>query len=121
MSTSSVTVEPGLIVVRLSGPPSEANARVMLASLKAQSSENKIDCALFEVDVSGGLDPTRIMGIVKDLPALGFPPTFKFGIVLLGEGGRGAVEFAETAAVNRGWQVKIFPDSAGARHWLSAR
>jgi len=51
MSTSSVTVEPGLIVVRLSGPPSEANARVMLASLKAQSSENKIDCALFEVDV----------------------------------------------------------------------
>jgi hypothetical protein len=120
MSTFNVTLERGFVVVRMYGPPSELNSRGMLAALHAEIAKTKVGGALFEIDVTGGLDYFQILEIVKDLPKLGFEPSFKFGILLISEAARNAVAFAETAALNRGWKVKTFTDPANARHWLAS-
>jgi hypothetical protein len=120
MSTFNITVERGFVVVRMYGPPSEQNARAMLAVLHAEIAKTNVGGALFEIDVTGGLDNFQILEIVKDLPRLGFKPSFKFGILLIAEEARNAVAFAETAALNRGWKVKIFTDPTSARNWLAS-
>ena len=107
--------------VRLSGAPTEADARRMLVELRRSSIEAKVDCALFELQVAFGLDPVTVFALVRDLMSIGFPVTYRFALLLLDEAAAESAQFGETAALNRGWQVRVFRERQPAIAWLEAR
>ena len=109
------------MAVRISGAPTEADARRMLVELRRHSVEAKVDGALLELQVAFGLDPVAIFALVRDLVSIGFPVTYRFALLLLDEAAADCAHFGETAAVNRGWQVKVFRERTSAIAWLQER
>ena len=114
----SIAPDGRRLLVRLSGAPSEAEVRRMLAEVLAAARATDAQGALVEVRVAFGLDSVSVLALVNDLPALGFPPAFKFAVLLLDDAARDSAQFAETAAANRGRAVRAFSDRAAALAWL---
>ena len=107
--------------VRVSGAPSEADARRMLVEMCRRSVEANVDAALLELRLAYGLDPVAVFGLVRELASIGFPPTYRFALLLLDEAAAESAQFGETAALNRGWQVKLFRQREPALAWLEGR
>ena len=110
--------EDGRLVVRLTGAPSEGEIRSML---KAMLEHGTVSRALIEVRVAFGLDPVSVLSLVNALGPMGFPPDYRFAVLLVDDAARDAAVFAETAAANRGRAIKVFKARDQALAWLAER
>jgi hypothetical protein len=102
--------------VTLSGVPSIPEVLSMLRDLLQR--RHGLKAALVEVKVAMGLDFVGTQFLVEELPRLGFPPDFKFAVLLLDEQARRAADFAQEVAENRGIPIQVFSDRDAALAWL---
>ena len=70
--------------------------------------------------MTGGHDLFDLMELIANFEARGVPHTFKEAVLMRGQLNRREIEFYETAALNRGFNVRIFEDEAAALAWLGA-
>jgi hypothetical protein len=108
---------PGYLEVKLFGVPTLPAVQGMLREVLAQRGELK--AALLEVKVAHGLDFFSIQRLVEDLPRLGFPPDFRFAVLLLDEQARRSADFAQELAENRGVAIQVFSARDDALRWLA--
>ena len=106
------------VSVQISGIATESEKRQMLATLAHESRSTGLAHALLLC--SSPLDSVSVLALVNDLRALGFPANYKFALLVSDEKTRETAEFAETAAANRGWQLKSFTDRSQALAWLDS-
>ena len=104
--------------VALSGVPSIPEVLAMLREMLEQ--RNGLKAALIEVKVAMGLDFVGTQFLVEEVPRLGFPPDFRFAVLLLDEQARRSAEFAQDVAENRGVGVQVFSARDAALRWLAA-
>jgi Fe2+ transport system protein FeoA len=117
----TISAEAYYLVVRVTGAPSEREARQMLLEMGQRSGAAGLKGALLEVKVAFGLDPVSLFSLVQGLLALGFPSDYRFAILLLDDVASESAHFAETAASNRGWKVRVFRERKAAVEWLAPR
>jgi hypothetical protein len=113
----SVRAEPGYLLVRMTGTPSEQEIRAMLRDLTAHSAGTQ--GALFELKVDFGLNLTSTKDLVSGLPSLGFPAGYRLALLLLDDAAARSAEFAEDVAFNRGIGLRVFRDREQAIGWAS--
>jgi hypothetical protein len=104
--------------VKLSGVPAVPDVRAMLQEVLRQ--RNELKGALLEVKVAIGLDFVAIRQLFDESQALGFPPDFKFAVLLLDEQARRSADFAQDVAQRRGVGVRVFSAREEALRWLQA-
>jgi hypothetical protein len=104
--------------VALSGVPSVPEVQAMLREVLER--RNGLKAALIEVKVAMGLDFVATRQLVEDLPRLGYPPEFRFALLLLDEQARRSAEYAQDVAENRGVAVQVFYERRRALEWLLA-
>ena len=104
--------------VMLSGMPSIPEVLAMLREVLEQ--RNGLKAALVEVKVAMGLDFVGTQFLVEELPRLGFPPDFRFAVLLLDEQARRSADFAQDVAENRGIAFRVFSGRDAALQWLRA-
>lgn len=104
--------------VALSGVPSVPESLAMLREVLER--RDGLKAALIEVKVAMGLDFVGTQFLVEELPRLGFPPDFKFAVLLLDERARRSADFAQDVAENRGVGVRVFSGRDAALKWLLA-
>ncbi|HEY6821884.1 MAG TPA: hypothetical protein VI321_07670 [Burkholderiales bacterium] len=112
----AISLDAKRVMVRISGTATESEKRQMLAALVQESTKAGLTHALLLC--SSPLDSVSILALMNDLGAIGFPANYKFAVLVSDEKTRETADFAETAAVNRGWQLKSFTDRAQAIAWL---
>lgn len=106
------------LLVRVAGRSTESDKRHMLSEVARQSKDAGLASVLLEC--SSGLDPASTLSLVNDLQALGFPNNTKIAVLAANDEARETAEFAETAALNRGWRVQSFTERRVAMAWLDA-
>ena len=104
--------------VKLSGVPTVPDVRAMLYDMLRQ--RKGLKAALLEVKVAVGLDFVGTRALLDESPDFGFPPDFKFAVLLLDEQARRAAEFAQEVAENRGVPVRVFSSRDEALRWLQS-
>jgi hypothetical protein len=104
--------------VALSGMPSFPEAVSMLREVLER--RNGLNAALVEVKVAAGLDFVATEQLVEELQRLGYPPDFRFALLLLDEQARRSAEYAQDVAENRGVAVQVFYERGRALEWLLA-
>ena len=70
--------------------------------------------------MTGGHDLFDLMELIAKFEARCVPHTFNEALLMHGQLNRREIEFYETAALNRGFNVRIFEDEAAALAWLGA-
>ena len=75
-----------------------------------------VDCT----QMTGGHDLFDLMELIANFEARGVPHTFKEAVLMRGQLNRREIEFYETAALNRGFNVRMFGNKAEALAWLDA-
>ena len=117
----TIVERPGYVHARVTGPNTPENAlRFLQESYEACVARGR-SALLLEMDLSGpSLDTSSIFRIVAERTTDALKLRKIAYVEKSREKDEGKVHFAETVAVNRGVNVKLFRDVAEAERWLSA-
>ncbi len=111
---------PGFVTVQMSGFLGEDGWRSMLEQLARRSKEREVEKALIELDIDVSLSSKIILKLMEELPQYGFPPAYRFAVVLLNERVKAAAHFTQAQGAKRGRSIKLCKDAAEATRWLFA-
>jgi hypothetical protein len=117
-----ITQHPGYLHVTVDGRNSAANVRQYLFNIHEACIQRKCTVVLIEENLQGpGLGIGTIHDIVSQASKKTRPVVTKIAYVDVNkEHLPGPMGFAETVAVNRGVNVRVFSDVDKARLWLDA-
>ena len=117
-----VAERPGYLHVTVTGRNTAANVRKYLLDIHEACVQRKCTVVLIEENLQGpGLGIGTIHDIVSQASKNTRPVVTKIAYVDANkEHPPGPMGFAETVAVNRGVNVRVFPDVDRARLWLEA-
>lgn len=119
----TVEEKPGFVHFRVTGDNTPETIRGYLGEVYAVCVERQCARVLIEEDLAGpGLDLFEIFQIVSRGSDRGFPFPIRIAYVDLNPAHRHAdMQFAETVAVNRGLNIRVFQDSRDAQAWIEGQ
>jgi hypothetical protein len=115
-----VEQRPGYVYARVEGERTPENALRFLKDSYAACVHSGRSSLLLEMNLSGPtLSTTSIFDVIADRA----PDGMKLEKIAYVDGARDLSQayFAETVAMNRGVNVRLFPDVAAAASWLTQR
>ena len=117
-----IAERPGYLHVTVTGRNSAANVRQYLLKIHEACVQRKCTVVLIEENLRGpGLGIATVHDIVSQASKKTHPVVTKIAYVDVNrEHPPGPMGFAETVAVNRGVNVRVFSDVDKARLWLEA-
>ena len=106
-----------LIIVSINGSWNKADYVVIRNEVSELLETTNAKRILFDVrQLKGNSTTTEVFEIASEV----FPIWIKYAVVYSENKDKdGLAKFGETVALNRGGQIKVFPDIAGAKQWLA--
>lgn len=115
----TITEHPSFLHAKVTGTNNAENALRFLEEAYAACMQRGQSAVLLEMDLSGpSLESASIFRVIAQRSADG-AKLRKIAYVDKSERGPEKVKFAETVAINRGVNVRLFPDVESATRWLS--
>lgn len=115
-------VTDNMLVVEIRGDRAagdlSSNAKSAWSRIAAVCDENRQSRILVISHATGRYRTYNAYEINSTLDECGIRKSWKIAFVNLDKESYQDIEFGETVAVNRGFQLKVFPTEAAARAWL---
>lgn len=111
-----------LLIVEIRGNRAEgdlsSDAKFAWSRIAAVCEENRLSRILVISHATGKYRSYNAYEINSTLDECGIRKSWKIAFVNLDKDSYQDIEFGETVAVNRGFELKVFPSEAAARAWL---
>ncbi len=119
----TITPKPGYLHVKVTGENSPQNVRAYLEQVRRACEQHKCPDVLVEEHLEGpSIGATDVFAIASDGSRTARPAVGRIAFVdAIKAHDAALMAFAETVAVNRGLNIRIFPDVPAAEVWLRPR